>query len=242
VLGSDSSADRRARGASWLTDAITVVSVNASGKDIDLISLPRDTVDLRLPDGTIWSGKANSLVPLRDLPTMRDAMGLLLGIHIDHYIMVDMDDFARVVDAAGGVTVTVPYTLSDKRCVFGPGVQHLQGGLALCYARHRYSDSDYARMGRHQELLLALRQQIRRNDVDVSALAAALPSLQTDIPLSDLPYYADFLRKSRQAEVQTLLLTPPTYTTFTGLAGARGWISVPNVPAIQAAVAARLAD
>jgi LCP family protein required for cell wall assembly len=242
VLGSDSSASRRARGSSWLTDAITVVSVSGNGREIDLISLPRDTVDLRLADGSIWSGKANAITPLRGPGVMRDAMSNLLGIPIDYYLLVDMDDFARVVDAVGGVKVSVPYTLADKRCVFYPGEQRLAGGAALCYARHRYSDSDYARMGRHQELLLAIRRELRRNEVDIPAMAAALTSLQTDVPLTDLPFYADFLRAGGKVEVDRLLLTPPTYTTFVGLAGTRGWISVPNVPAIQAAVAAVLAD
>jgi hypothetical protein len=97
-------------------------------------------------------------------------------------------------------------------------------------------------MGRHQELLLAIRRELRRDELDIAALAASLPSLQTDVPLADLPFYADFLRRGGKADIERLLLTPPTYTTFVGLAGVRGWISVPNVPAIQAAVAGLLAD
>jgi LCP family protein required for cell wall assembly len=236
VLGSDSSAARRARGANWLTDAITVVSVAADGKDVALISLPRDTVDLRLADGSIWGGKVNSLVPLRGLAVMRDAIGILMGLRMDYYVMVDMDDFVSVVNDVGGVRVRVPYYLSDVRCTFYAGAQRLNGRQALCYARHRYSDSDYARSGRHQELLLALRHQILANKVNAARLFRDLPSLQTDVPLGDLRFYNDFLRATRKAEIHELLLIPPTYTTFVGLAGTRGWISVPNVPAIQAAV------
>ena len=89
---------------------------------------------------------------------------------------------------------------------------------------------------------MALRDQILTGDQDVAALAGALPTLQTDIPLGELPAYADLLRRSADAQVDTLLLIPPNYTTFVGMAGARGWISVPNVPAIQAAVDALVSD
>lgn len=242
VLGSDSDAGRRARGKAFLTDAITVVSIDEDGSDAALISLPRDTVDLPMPGGGTWTGKVNSVTVLQSPELMRDMMALLLGVPIDHYVLVDMDDFRRLVDAVGGVTVSVPYALSDKRCTIGAGTQTLGGDLALCFARHRTTDSDYARAGRHQQLLIALRDRIVSGEVDLGALAAALPSLRTDIPLESIPAYAPILAAAADAPVERLVLSPPNYTTFVGMAGARGWISVPNVPAIQAAVDALVSD
>ncbi|HEX6127752.1 MAG TPA: LCP family protein, partial [Candidatus Limnocylindria bacterium] len=125
VLGSDSDAGRRARGKAFLTDAITVVSIDEDGSDAALISLPRDTVDLPMPGGGTWTGKVNSVTVLQSPELMRDMMALLLGVPIDHYVLVDMDDFRRLVDAVGGVTVSVPYALSDKRCTIGAGTQTL---------------------------------------------------------------------------------------------------------------------
>jgi LCP family protein required for cell wall assembly len=242
VLGSDSDTRRQARGKAFLTDAITVVSVTDDGENVAMVSLPRDTVDLPLPGGGTWTGKANSIAVLRSPEVMRDTMSLLLGIPIDHYLMVDMDDFQRLVDDLGGVTVSVPYSLADKRCTIGAGTQTLNGWQALCYARHRVADSDYARAGRHQQLLLALRDRALEGEVDVPGLGNGLSSLRTDIPLDSLPAYADLLRTSAGAAVSRLVLAPPDYTTFVGMAGARGWISIPDVPAIQAAVDGLLAD
>lgn len=242
VLGSDNDTARQIRrGGDYLTDAITVVSVTENGRRMSLFSLPRDTADLPMPDGSIWSGKINSMAFFRGPATTRDVMSLLLGIRIDHYVMVDMDDFRQIVNAAGGVVVRVPYTLADKRCVIGPGKQRLDGGLALCFARHRTVDSDYARADRHQQLLLAIMRRMVSRDVRIGPLVRSLSSLQTDIPLSDLPAYADLLGRARRADVSRVVFRPPTYTTFAGIAGARGWISVPNVPAIQQTVAAMLA-
>ena len=242
VLGSDSDTRRRERGKAFLTDAITVVSVTADGGEVAMVSLPRDTVDVPLPGGGTWTGKVNAIAVLRSPELMRDTMALLLGIPIDHYLMVDMDDFRRLVDDLGGVRVAVPYTLADSRCTIGAGTQTLNGWQALCYARHRVVDSDYARAGRHQQLLLALRDQILDGEVDAPRLAARLSSLRTDIPLDALRAYADLLRDSEGAAVSRLVLAPPEYTTFVGIAGARGWISIPDLPAIQAAVDGLLTD
>ena len=238
-LGSDDSASRRLRRPTgeYLTDAITVVSIKGNGRRAALFSLPRDTVDLQLADGTIWTGKANALSFYRGPEAARGAMAILLGIPIDHYVQLDMDDFRAIVREVGGLTVNVRYTLSGHPCTIEAGKRKLDSERALCYARHRYTDSDYARAGRHQQLLLALRTEVLRSRVRIPALLDNLESLRTDVPMRDLGAYADLLRRSRRAEVSRLVLAPPTYTTFAGVAGTRGWVSIPNVPAIQAAVA-----
>jgi LCP family protein required for cell wall assembly len=212
--------------------------VAADGSNPVLVSLPRDTTDLPMPDGSVWTRKVNEIAPTLGPAVMRDAMSLLLGLQIDYYAMIDMDAFRNLVNAVGGVSVGVPYTLADKWCTIHAGTQHLDGGLALCYARHRAVDSDYARGGRHQQLMLALRDQILAQGIDVAALSGVIGSVQTDVPASDIPALIEVARSSQQAPVQRVVLEPPTYTTFVGIAGARGWISVPNVAAIRATVAA----
>lgn len=241
-LGSDDSRgrqNRRPRG-DYLTDAITVVSVKESGRRVAMFSLPRDTVDLRLADGSIWRGKVNGLSYFRGPAATRGAMSILLGIPIDHYVQLDMDDFRTIIRQLDGVRVRVPYQLRDERCTIEPGGQVMHAERALCYARHRYSDSDYARARRHQQLLLAMRDRMLRLDVDYRGMLRSLGSLRTDVPLADIPAFADLMRRSRHATVSRVVLAPPKYTTFVGIAGSRGWIQVPDVGAIRAAVAAIL--
>ena len=73
--------------------------------------------------------------------------------------------------------------------------------------------------------------------MDLAALAASLGSLKTDIQLSDLPQLMDLLRLSANGQVRQLVLQPPTYTTFAGTTPDRGYISIPDIDAIHAAVA-----
>lgn len=242
VLGSDSSAARRSAGRAPLTDAITVVTVREDGGDLALFSLPRDTTDIELPDGRLWTAKINALAPALGPRVAADTIGGLLGISIDHYVQIDMDDLVRLVDAVGGVTVEVSHTLADAACTIPPGIRHLDGTLALCFARHRQTDDDYARAGRHQLLLLALRDAFVARDVNAAALLDAMGQLKTDIDLSDIGHFLEIARAAASSEGQTLVLGPPDYTDFVGIAGSRGWISTPNVAAIRSAVEAALQD
>lgn len=237
VLGSDSNASRRSRGEGWLTDAITLVSVAPDGSHVALFSLPRDSSDIPMPDGSIWGGKANAIAPILGPAAMRDAMSLVFGVPIDYYVMIDMDGFRQAVDWVGGVTVGTPYMLADSVCTIGAGVHHLDGSGALCFARHRAVDTDYARADRHQQLLLALHGQVLASQADLGVLAGSIGSLQTDVPASDFGYLAELATMSAGAAVERVVFGPE-YSTFTGFAGERGWVSVPSVPAIQSTVAA----
>ncbi|MEO7295749.1 MAG: LCP family protein [Candidatus Limnocylindria bacterium] len=242
VLGSDSDAHRAAAGAGGLTDAITVVSVREDGTGLTLISLPRDTADVALPDGSVWTAKLNALAPTLGAEVAQGAIGQLLDIQVDGHVQIDMDDLVRIVDALGAVSVDVSRRLADAGCTIAAGVNHLDGALALCYARHRQTDDDYARAGRHQVLLLAIRDAIVESDVDLRALVGVLGSLQTDLDLADVGQLVEVAVRTQGTEARHLVLGPPDYTNFVGIAGPRRWISTPNVAAIRASVAQLLAE
>jgi len=236
VLGSDSNAVRRSLGRGSLTDAITVVTVREDGEGLALFSLPRDTTDVELPDGRLWTAKINALASTLGPRMAADTIGSLLGITIDHYVQIDMDDLVQLVDAVGGVTVEVSHTLADAACTIPQGAQHLDGALALCFARHRQTDDDYARAGRHQLLLLALRDAFVARDIDATALLEHLGSLETDIDLGHVERLLKIAEVSASSDAETVVLGPPDYTVFVGIAGPRGWISTPDVAAIRGAV------
>jgi len=124
----------------------------------------------------------------------------ITGLDIDYFAMLDFYAFVSVVDAMGGVTVTVPhqilypeYRLEDGSFIsitIEPGVRELSGDEALAFVRSRKTGSDYGRMERQRCLISALISQS-----DLSSLLRSLPSLittfeervTTDIPLPVLP-------------------------------------------------------
>lgn len=242
LVGLDLNAERRAPGVAGNTDALMLASVSADQSQVVLVSLPRDTVDVPFPDGTIWSAKINGLFAERGIEGLVGAMETLYGVPIDGYVTIDMDDFASLVDAVEGVTVNPPQPLSDPPIGLDlqPGEQELDGPTVLSYVRTRI-DQDYGRMGRQQEVItdLVARLVDPETDVDLSQLLDALDSLETDLPLEDLPTLVEIARRARDASVERVLVQPPTMIVQEGdLGDGRGYVLVPNVEAIRAAVIA----
>lgn len=245
LVGRDFLSTRVALGESGMnTDMLIVANIHADGSRIDLVSLPRDSSDVPLGDGSVWSGKINSLRAALGLPALKQAMAATIGVPIDYYAEMTLDDLARMVDAVGGVTVSLAAPLHDPHLQYSwpAGASTLNGGTAILFARSRYADSDYARSGRNEVLLLALRDRILAGGYDPVALLTAMPGLTTDIPAADYPGLLELARTSADAEVGLQVFAPPDYTTFVGIAGARGWISIPHLGAIQGYMAGVVAQ
>ena len=246
VVGADSNRSRQARGEDVNTDALMVVSISADKSRISMMSLPRDTVDMPMADGSIYRRKVNEIAQRFGIETLRGAMATLLGVPIDRYVQVDMDDFASIVDAVGGVDVEVETRLSDPKInlFLEPGPAHLDGVQALGYSRTRV-DSDYGRAGRQQQVIIALvRKWLDAGLQELMATVASLGSIETDIAPDELPTLLEIARRSTSAEVSGIILEPPRFSLFVGFEpnSTRGWVMIPDVPEIQAYVRSVLGD
>ena len=144
---------------------------------LSYLSIPRD---LRVEIPGYGSGKINAANqfggPALTLATVRN----LTGLPINHVIVVDFDGFKDLIDALGGIDITVPKPiLSNKfdcpyppaRCSswegwrFGKGPQHMDGRRALVYSRIRTnqldpSESDVTRTARQQAVADAVGDKI----------------------------------------------------------------------------------
>ncbi len=246
VVGVDSSAQRRSADLPENTDALMVVSVSADKSRIDFISVPRDTVDVPLPDGTTYRHKINSIADALGIEALPGAMSTLLGVPIDHYVRIDMDDFIWLVDAVGGIDVDVKTHLVDPKVHLNlaAGATHLDGATALAYSRTR-ADNDYGRAARQQQVVLALVQKWL--DPSAAALLDAafnVSSLQTNLSLDELPTLLEIGRRSASAKVTAVVLSPPGYSLFVGIEphSTRGWVIIPNVAAMRRYAKAELSD
>ena len=79
----------------------------------------------------------------------------LTHVQINHYARVDFTHVANVVDAVGGVDITLPETTSAFGQTFPAGVNHLDGVAALYYARAP-SLTEEGRVLRQQSLIRAI--------------------------------------------------------------------------------------
>jgi len=240
VLGNDSNPARLARGEGKLTDSIIVLSVNAKHTQVSMISFPRDVVDIPMGNGAIWPMKINAISYYRGEAAMKRAISTTIAQPIDYYVEINMDDFARLVNAIGGIDVNVPTSIYDPSMSLSirAGLRHMNGSLALTYARSRHTTSDWDRAARQQLLLAAIIRKIvdPKTKISLSTLLGVLRTLQTDMPLSDLSTFVQIARLSAKAKVVGGVLAPPAFAGFTGIEPGtdRGWIQEPNLAAIRA--------
>ena len=240
-VGTDVNKARADNGEPVNTDALMLVHISEDQSKLALVSLPRDTVDLPLPDGTIHPGKVNAVYREEGLDTLVGMMETLYGVPIDAHVVLDMDDFESLVDAVGGVDVNPPAPLSDPAhgVDIPAGPQEIDAPTTLGYVRTRV-DQDYGRMGRQQEVVMALIRRLvdPETDVDVGSLLDGLDSLETDLPIEELTTLMEVARRATDADVQTLVIQPPLITFAGDRGDGRGYILEADVEAIRAEVQA----
>lgn len=157
----------------------------------------------------------------------RDAVEGALGIDIQYYVLVDMGSFEHLIDALGGVTVTVRQRLpigggvdaagnpTGVKVWIEPGRHHLNGNRALWYARSRHGvgNSDYKRMGRQRELQRALLRQVGPATLLTRfqrIAKAGSRTVSTDLPQGLLGEFAGLAVRARSRPARTIELVPPT--------------------------------
>ncbi|MFV9673742.1 MAG: LCP family protein, partial [Acidimicrobiia bacterium] len=159
------------------------------------------------------------------MAALREVVEHMIGLHIDYYVLVDMQAFVALVEAVDGVDVYVkealeaevsPPTEGEEWATVDvePGMNHLSGTEALAYARARKGSSDYARMTRQRCLLRAVAA-----DADPLTLLRSFPAIAdaiesyvvTDVPVSFLPDLVRAAAKLDFSNIATVGFNPPYY-------------------------------
>lgn len=147
------------------SDVIMVATVNPKTSTILLTSVPRDfyvTTACDAADGCM-QGALDKITHtgIHGTNTTKRTVEQLLGIEINYTFKVGFDAVTELVDAVGGVDVTVApgYGVDSLTCTprYGvhEGVNHLNGELALSFARERYAYTEGDRQrAKNQQLVL----------------------------------------------------------------------------------------
>jgi LCP family protein required for cell wall assembly len=178
---------------------------------------------------------------------LKDTLAYNLGIRIDHTAMVDFDGFRRIVDTLGGIDVPVACPYTDWHLIdpsydpynennwslytVQPGIDHMDGDLALWYARSRLQSSDFDRGRRQQEVLRAIFAQALKTDTlsRIPQLYTDFAStILTDIGLADLLKLALYAPKLTNANIRSYYIRPPYVSSWTTPGGA--YVLLPQEP------------
>ncbi|MET7571305.1 LCP family protein [Streptomyces sp. NPDC005492] len=237
ILGSDSRAGANAElgtgnvsGAR--SDTALVMHIPEGRKKAVAVSIPRDTLVTRpkctKSDGSsVASAKRvmfNSIYSQVGPACVVKTVEQISGVRMDHYVEVDFAGFKNLVDAIGGVTVTVDQDIHDTSSGLNltKGTHRLNGTQSLAFVRTRHGigdGSDLGRIGLQQQFMLALLTEIQKQDLLGSPVKAykiadqLTAALTTDSDLASLTKLAEFGRSLNGVNPSTMetIMLPVAY-------------------------------
>ncbi|SCZ54198.1 transcriptional attenuator, LytR family [Arthrobacter sp. UNCCL28] len=250
MMGGDAGDDRTGR----RPDSLSVISVDAKTGESAIISVPRNLQNAQFsegspmrkiyPDGyncgdeclinavnTEVTNNYKDLYPGVADPGAQatlEAVSGTLGITVQAYVLVDMDGFAKLIDAMGGIRIKaggwVPISgpvTDEANGIHGmpdgwipAGDQHLDGFHALWYGRSREFVDDYARIARQQCVQQAMLKQLDPATLltkfeDIAN--AGTKVVDSNISSNQLGSFVDLALKSKNQPVKRLTIGPPDF-------------------------------
>jgi LCP family protein required for cell wall assembly len=193
------------RASSNEIDMLMLLYLDAEAERAFLLSIPRDLY-VKVPGyGQTHAGSVYGIGERDEttdgLALSREVISTTLGIPVRHTALIRFDSFVTLVDAIDGVDVNVVQAIDDPNfpdshygyepLYIPAGRQHLDGALALRYARTRVVPvSGFDRTFRQRQLVLAAQERVLRLEMlpdlitqSPTLWAAVADSLETDLSL-----------------------------------------------------------
>ncbi len=192
-------------------DTCILLSINRETNQIHLVSFER-AIGVKIPYGE-YEGQWDWLThmfwyggPRMMTQVIRDNF----KIDVTKYIRVNIHTFMELVDSVGGVDIDMTeaecnninhpegtFTAGNIKGMhvedtvqqdLVPGVNHLNGATAMCYARLRAIDDDWHRVERQRKVILAAVQNLKKLSVTEldELLNNVLPLIQTNLTETDI--------------------------------------------------------
>jgi LCP family protein required for cell wall assembly len=205
--------DQRPGERGWRTDTIIVVAIDYDAKQVGLLSIPRD-LWVNIPG--YGMGRINQVdvqgevqkYPGGGPALVQQVIQDELGIPTKSWVRLRLEALPELVDALGGVTVTLTCPLheltpdpkapdSGRYAHFDlpAGEVEMDGATAAKFARYRYASNDFSRAARQQQLIWAIREKALETDIftKIPELWKALSkTFKTDLTLLDVIRLARF--------------------------------------------------
>ena len=203
------------------SDTMILAVLNTRKNSLKLVSFMRD---LYVKISGSGHNRLNAAYAFGGEKKLRRTLEENFGVLADGYLAVNYSLMADLVDAIGGVELTVEeYELKPLNGILGyynyqrgipenegmlavSGTRILTGLQAMSYARIRKTDSDFERVGRQQRVIQAIYRQIQHASAEqiIDAISGFIGSVGTDVSLGDaLSLLKDIIRLD-QPEIETL--------------------------------------
>lgn len=233
LIGSDEDTDSYSSASR--SDTCILMSINTMGDKpvISLVSFQRDMAVL-IQEGKYagtWD-KLNHTFQYGGAEQLMRQIEYSFKVDVDYYVRVNFNVFRKGIDYIGGVDVY----MDQKEVTYfhdghiSPdvyvGTNHLNGQLALAYARLREIDSDWARIQRQREVIISALNQVKGmsfGEID-GMINTLLPMVRTNLTEWKVAQLMLLIPSIMQAEVQQLSI--PVAGTYGLMDGPRWMLSV----------------
>lgn len=225
--------------STFRTDTMIVLTIDPISLDAGLLSVPRDTW-VEIPDYGYFDriNTANVVGDTKDYPgggsaLARKAVEQLLGVPIHYTARMNFTAFETLVDAIGGIEIDVDRDIYDPKYptsnfgvetfMLSKGLQTLDGATALKYARtrHNLENGDFDRARHQQEVMLAVREKMKRPEVLASLITRGpdlierlSAAIKTDMTLEQAQELMSLVLQIDRSKIRFAVLDG-TYTTLT---------------------------
>jgi len=211
------------------TDTIVLAHLDNRTNRVSMLSFPRD-LWVTIPG--YGKNKINAAYPIGERQIgpgygpalLKETVGELVGLPIDHFMLINFDGFKTLIDKLNGIYVDVPkalddpaYPTDDYRTIkihFDAGRQLLDGDRALIYARTRHADSDFGRNQRQQQVLMAIFDLVREQGLlsqltNIDQYTDSMSDyIRTDLSRSDMLGLASMGSKLNAESIQRYAIDP----------------------------------
>lgn len=196
------------------TDVNILISIDPTTQSVGMLHIPRDfhltpagSGDFIRVNTLLLEGEdiAESFGPYYAMETIQ----YNFGMYVDRYVAFDFEAFITIIDALGGIEITVEYPIYDPTypdmnygidpLVLEPGTYTFDGETALAFARTRHGDNDFQRGLRQLQVIEAVYERLQDDGVLLSLIPQAQSlfgeiqrNIYTDLAIPDIIQLAQF--------------------------------------------------
>lgn len=191
--------------ANGLADSIMLCSFDPEDKTVDVYSIPRDTYIPRKGHKTSANNKINSFYGRGGADNLVESVMTLTGIPVHYYVKVDYEAVEAIVDAMGGIKVTVPNDMNyddpadDLHIHYKKGDVVSKGEDIIKLLRWRknnkgggYKDGDLGRVKMQQEIVRLGMEKLLKGNLVMNFLKLQSPIkeyVKTNMTPEQMMYY-----------------------------------------------------
>ncbi len=195
------------------SDTMLLVFVNPVRNQVSILHIPRDTEAFV---GKWGIQKINSANPFGGPELAKATVAGLLGVSVDHYVVMNIQALVEMVNELGGVTVEIPKKMNymdwtaKLKIDLEPGFHTLTGNQSMGFVRFRHDAlGDIGRIQRQQIFLQAVWRRMMSPDswLHVPALVGiAQQNLRTDLSQADIFQILNCFHSVPKGNVRFLML------------------------------------